>query len=206
MTKILCVADNEYCKKYKPCIDSQKKYTEKFNYEYVLISGKKESRNWKRSKIDELITLLETTTDDVLLIDADCLIKDSCPELTAFVNDQSIYYANGKSGRLNSGFLYFKNNTNSLNFLYDLKEKLNFKVPRGKGYYVTKEGENGHVIWIKDEYEKSNKLIFKEISKKWNCTSPALKAEAYVLHFTNDLKKEIYKYNATLRSSPQNKK
>jgi hypothetical protein len=194
MTKILCVADDEYIKKYKPCIESQIEYAKRTGYQHVLISGEKESRNWKRSKIDELMTLLETTSDDVILIDADCLIKDSCPKFTTFVNDQSIYYANGKSGRLNSGFLYFKNDQNSLNFLYDLKEKLKLTIPRGKGYFVTKEGENGHIIWLKDEYKKSGKDIFQEIPRLWNCSSPSLKEDAYILHFTNDLKKEIYKY------------
>ena len=195
---ILCTASDDYIEKYKPCINSQINYCKKHDYEYKLISGKKEERNWKRSKIDELINLLDTTTSDVLLIDADCLIKDDCPKLEIFLNDKSIYYANGKSGRLNSGVLYFKNTKNSLEFLNNLKEKLKIKIPRGKGYYVTKEGENGHIIWTKDEYEKLNKNIFQEISKKWNCSSPALKEEAYVLHFTNDLKKEIHKYNASL--------
>ena len=195
---ILCTASDDYIEKYKPCINSQIYYCKKNNYEYKLVSGKKEERNWKRSKIDELINLLETTSNDVLLIDADCLIKENCPQLEKFLNDKSIYYANGKSGRLNSGVLYFKNDSAALDFLKDLKEKLKYSVPRGKGYYVTKEGENGHIIWTKDEYEKSNKNIFQEISKKWNCSSPALKDKAYILHFTNDLKKEIHKYNANL--------
>lgn len=198
---ILCTASDNYIKKYKPCIDSQINYCNKHNYEYKLISGKKEDRNWKRAKIDELIILLENTNNDVLLIDADCLIKDNCPKLKNFLNDKSIYYANGKSGRLNSGFLYFKNDQNSLNFLHDLKEKLKLKIPKGNGYYVTKEGENGHIIWVKHEYENNNNNIFQEISKKWNCSSPVLKEEAYILHFTNDLKKEIYKYNENLRNS-----
>lgn len=191
---ILCTASDDYVEKYKPCILSQKRYCEKNNYEYRLISGQKEERNWKRSKIDELLNLLENTNSDVLLIDADCLIKDTCPKLEEFVTDKSIYYANGKSGRLNSGFLYFKNTQKSIEFLYDLKQKLMLRIPRGKGYYVTKEGENGHIIWTKAEFEEAGKHIFLEISKKWNCSSPAMKEEAYVLHFTNDLKKEIYKY------------
>jgi len=195
---ILCTASDDYVKKYKPCIDSQIEYCNKNNYEYKLITGKKEERNWKRSKIEELITLLENTDNDVLLIDADCLIKNTCPQFDEFLNDKSIYYANGKSGRLNSGFLYFKNTIHSKQFLYDLEEKLKLPIPRGKGYYVTKEGENGHIIWTKHEYEKLNKDIFQKISKKWNCSSPAAKKDAYILHFTNDLKKEIHKYNANL--------
>ena len=191
---ILCTASDNYVEKYKPCINSQISYCKKHNYEYKLVSGKKEERNWKRSKIDELINLLKTTKKDVLLIDADCLIKEDCPRLEILLNDKSIYYANGKSGRLNSGVLYFKNNNTSLDFLKDLKEKLKYSVPRGKDYYVTKEGENGHIIWLKAEYEETNRNIFQEISKKWNCSSPAFKDEAYILHFTNDLKEEYKNY------------
>lgn len=195
---ILCTASADYIEKYKPCIDSQINYCKKHDYEYKLISGKKEERNWKRSKIDELINLLDTTTSDVLIIDADCLIKDNCPKLKNFLNDKSIYYANGKSGRLNSGFLYFKNNEYSLNFIKELKEKLKLPIPRGKGYFVTKEGENGHIIWLQSEWMEKGLDVFQEIPRLWNCTSPAMKEEAYILHFTNDLKKEIYKYNASL--------
>jgi len=197
---LLCAADDGYVEKYKPCIKSQRNWCIKNNYRYNLVSGTRDSHNWKRAKVKELDFLLNSTKEDICLIDGDCYIKEKCPPINFLNSEKSIYYANGKSGRLNSGFLYFKNNKDSLNFLYDLKEKLNFKVPRGKGYYVTKEGENGHVIWVKHEYENNNANIFQEISKKWNCSSPALKEDAYVLHFTNDLKKEIYKYNENLRS------
>jgi hypothetical protein len=191
---LLCSASDDYIEKYKPCINSQKEYCNKHSYTYKLISGTKESRNWKRAKIDELEYFLNHTTDDVCLIDGDCYIKEDCPKFNVFLNNKSIYYANGKSGRLNSGFIYFKNNDESRTFVKDLKEKLKLRIPKGKGYFVTTEGENGHIIWLKDEYEKSNQDIFYEIPKLWNCSSPLLKGDAYILHFTNDLKKEIYKY------------
>jgi len=169
------------------------------NYTYKLVSGPDDSRNWKRAKIEELSSIINVTNDDILLIDGDCYIKDECPSLDSFFTDRkSIYYANGKSGRLNSGFLYFKNNQHAKNFINDLQEKLKEPIPKGKGYFVTTAGENGHVIWLKDVYEKNNIDIFQEISKKWNCSIHGLKADAYILHFTNDLRKEIYKYNENL--------
>ena len=191
---LLCTADDVYIEKYKPCIDSQKDWCKKNNYRYNLVSGTKDSCNWKRAKIAELNYLLNCTEEDICLIDGDCYIKEECPPINFLNGKKSIYYANGKSGRLNSGFLYFKNNSYSKNFVKELLEKLDNPVPRGKGYYVTKSGENGHVIWLKAEYEETNRNIFQEISKLWNCSSPRLKEEAYILHFTNDLKKEIYKY------------
>lgn len=205
MVKILCVADNKYVETYRPCIDSQNSFAQKFNYEYMLITGEKGSRNWKRSKIDELEFLLESTTDDIVLIDGDCLIKDTCPAFSTFITDtKSIYYANGKSGRLNSGFLYFKNDDHSLAFVKELKEKLKLPVPKGKGFFVTSGGENGHIIWTKTNWEKEEKDVFQEISKLWNCSSQNLKNKAYILHFTNDLRKEIYKYNENLRPKKRN--
>jgi len=207
MIKILCVADTEYIKKYQPCIDSQIDYAKFHNYEHILITGEKEGRNWKHSKIDELEFLLKNTQDDIILIDGDCYIKDSCPPINFTIEKKSIYYVDGKSGRLNSGFLYFKNDEYSLEFVKELKEKLNFPVPRGKGYYVTKEGENGHIIWVKNEWEDADKNIFKKISKLWNCSSPKIKETAHILHFTNDLKLEIRNYNEEyFRSSSKDKK
>ena len=194
MTKVLCVADYDYVKSHQFCIDSHRKYCKKNNYEYVLISGDKNSRNWKRSKVDELIDLLYNFNDDVLLIDADCFIKENTPEFLNFLTNKSIYFVKGKSKRLNSGFLYFKNNDKSKKFLLDLKERLKTAIPKGRGYFVTKEGENGHIIWLKADYEMQGKHIFQEISFHWNCSLPKLEDKAHVLHFTNDLRKRIHKY------------
>jgi len=205
--KLLCIASDNYKEKYLPCIKSQEQYSLKMDYDYILISGPDDSRNWKRAKVEELYKLINLTNDDIVLIDGDCYIKKSCPAFSNFINkERSIYYAHGKPNRLNSGFIYFKNNLRSKKFINDLKEKLENPVPKGKGYFVTSEGENGHVIWLKDVYEKNNLNIFQEISKKWNCSSPKFKKEAYILHFTNDLRKEIYKYNENLRSPSKSKK
>lgn len=172
---LLCTASDNYIEKYKVCISSQTMWCRKHSYTYNLVNGTQESRNWKRAKIDELEKLLTTTKEDVCLIDGDCLIKDACPPID-FLNDQkSIYYANGKSGRLNSGFLYFKNNNTSRQFIKELKEKLQHPIPSKKGYYVTKKGENGHIIWLQDEWNQEGKNIFQQISFEWNCTSPKLK-------------------------------
>lgn len=192
---LLCTASDDYIKKYSLCIESQKQYCKKYNYQYKLVNGNQQERNWKRAKVEELNKLLNNQDNDICLIDSDCLIKDTCPSFDVFLEaDKSIYYVNGKSRRLNSGFLYFKNNNVTKQFVQDLIEKLTLQVPKGKGYYVTKEGENGHIIWLKDEYEKAGKNIFQKILKKWNCSSPLLKNDAYILHFTNDLKKEYNKY------------
>lgn len=191
---LLCTASNDYIEKYQTCIKSQERYCQKNNYTYHLVDGSPESRNWKRFKIEELDRLLNETSEDVCLIDGDCYIKDSCPKMEHFINDSSIYYVNGHSGRLNSGFLYFKNDLNSKEFIKELKEKLKLPVPRGKGYYVTKAGENGHVIWLQTEWSTNNKNVFCEIGVKWNCTVPSSKNDAYILHFTGPLKKEIRNY------------
>ena len=201
MTILLCVADEPYVEKYFPCIYSHRRYCNKMsdkkknNYKYHLVTGSREERNWKRYKINELHRLLHTTNDDVVLIDGDCYIKEHTPNFKKFLQpDKSIYYVNGRSGRLNSGFLYFKNNQNSKDFVTDLLEKLKIQIPRGNGYFVTPEGENGHVIWLKEEYENAGKRIFCELPKHYNCSSKALKDQAYILHFTNELRRGIHGY------------
>ena len=195
---LLCTASDDYIEKYKSCILSQQQYCKKFDYKYHLVQGSKESRNWKRFKIQELEHLLSSTSEDVCLIDGDCYIKDNCPGTESFLDNKCIYYANGHSGRLNSGFLYFKNCKQSLEFVKELQEKLELPVPRGKGYFVTKAGENGHVIWIKSQWAEQGKDVFKNIGVSWNCTLPSKKQEAYILHFTGPMKKEIKKYNANI--------
>lgn len=203
---LLCTASDDYIEKYKPCISSQIIWCRKHGYTHHLIKGAQESRNWKRAKIDELEILLNTTDQDICLIDGDCYIKELCPPIDFLNKKKSIFYVNGKSGRLNSGFVYFKNNDHSRNFIKELKEKLKFSIPRGKGYFVTTEGENGHIIWLQDEWLQSGKNVFQQISFEWNCASPKLKERAYILHFTGSLKKEIHKYNDNLRSTSKSKK
>lgn len=190
---LLCTASDNYTEKWKSCIDSHELYCKKHNYEYVLITGTRESRNWKRTKIDELQYFLESTTSDVCLIDADCLVKDTCPAIN-FLNDKSVYYTTGKSGRLNSGFIYFKNDNNSKEFIKELKEKLSLPVPKGKGYFVTLVGENGHIIWLLNEWLERDKDIFKLVSNVWNCSSLTSTDDAYILHFTGLLRKEYHNY------------
>jgi hypothetical protein len=198
---VLCIASDNYKLKYLPCIESQEKYCNRMNYTYTLVSGPDDSRNWKRAKVEELSSIINITNDDILLIDGDCYIKDICPPIDFLTEDKSIFYVNGKSGRLNSGFLYFKNNSYSKDFVKELLEKLNEPIPRGHGYFVTSEGENGHIIWLQNEWIKSGKSFFQEIDVEWNCANPKLKETAYILHFTGLLKKEIYKYNDNLRSA-----
>lgn len=206
MITVICTASDNYVKKYFPCIDTHKQYCARQGYTYNLITGSQTSRNWKRAKLLEVKKELETTNNDVLIIDGDCYIKKDCPPLGKFISKKkSVYYANGKSGRCNSGFMFFKNNAKSLKYVTDVISRFDQSVPRGEGYYVTKEGENGHIIWVMEEYKNKKSKIFQEISNKWNCSSPARKRSAYVLHFTNDLKKEIYKYNENLRSSQKSR-
>jgi len=192
---LLCLASNSYKLRYLSCIKSQENYCYRYKCTYRLISGADSEKNWKRAKIEEIEYLLENTEEDICLIDADCYIKDTCPPMNFTHTEKSIYYVNGKSGRLNSGFLYFKNNDQTKKFIKDLKEKLKKNIPRGKGYFVTAEGENGHIIWLQDEYKQNGIDIFHALPVLWNCTSPKLENEAYVLHFTNDLKKRFNYYN-----------
>jgi len=207
MITVICTASDDYVAKYFPCIDTHKQYCAKHGYEYKLITGSQSSRNWKRTKLFEVQKELTTTDNHVLIIDGDCYIKKTCPPLTQFISKKkSIYYANGKSGRCNSGFMFFKNNSKSLKYVNDVIERFDMQVPRGKGYYVTTEGENGHIIWVMTEYKDNKSKIFQEISNRWNCTSPKNKHRSYIMHFTNDLKKEIYKYNENLRSSQKSRK
>lgn len=194
MISLLCVADFVYTGRYFPCIISQKEYCARNDYDYKLITGEADERNWKRYKVDLIIELLKKTEGDVVIIDADCFIKEDCPPFESFlVDNKDIYYVDGRSGRPNSGFIYFKNNINSLEFIETVKQRLKVRVPE-RAHFVSTEGENGHINWTVADWMRSEKNIFHKLPIDWNCSSKQYEQDAYILHFTNELSRRINNY------------
>jgi hypothetical protein len=86
----------------------------------------------------------------------------------------------GISKRPNSGFMIFKNDQRSADFLNDVITKREKEIPN----QFSMKGENGYVIWSLSE----NKEDTKELELKWNCSQPEFLDECFIIHYTNKMK------------------
>lgn len=189
MTNIifLCVASEDYLKKYKKCISSQENYCKKNNYTYYLDSNNSDIIHWKDWYWKKIISAknLLPTSDYLVIIDSDCEITNIAEPIESVIDENSIYYVNGISGRPNSGFLIIKNNNRGNKFLDNVLNKRGKTFPQ---HFQSTKGENGQVIWELSE----NSSQTKEIPLKWNCSQPDFLKDAYVIHYTNKMK-DYYK-------------
>lgn len=181
-----CSCSPDFLLKYKKCIDSQKEYCKKNNYDYVIDSNpllpgeKKNEWTWKKHyTLDQY----EETHDIFVAIDADCEIKSNTPPIESVLNQNSIYFVLGISGRPNAGFMIYRNNEIRKYFHTELMRRRKKKVP--KQFKVKASGDNGHVIWILSEMQNG----LQELPLEWNCSNPEFMQSAYILHYTNRLKK-----------------
>jgi len=189
-----CSSSPDFIKKWKRCINSQKKYCQLHGYDYViddrpLLEGQTNSEwTWKKHyTLDQY----EETHDIFVAIDADCEIKPNTPPIESFLNKNSIYYVLGVSKRPNAGFMVYRNDSIRKYFHTELIKRRLQKVP--SKFKVKPSGDNGHVIWILSEMSEG----LQELPLEWNCSQPKYKDSAYILHYTNHLRK----YYNDLRSS-----
>ena len=181
-----CSSSPDFVVKWQRCIDSQKAYCEKHGYDYViddrpLLEGQtKHEWTWKKHyTLDQY----EDTHDIFIGIDADCEIQDNAPPIESVLNENSIYYVLGISGRPNAGFMVYRNDKIRKYFHTELMKRRPHPVPGN--FKVKSLGDNGHVIWILSEMTEG----LQELPLKWNCSQPKCKDSAYILHYTNRLKK-----------------
>ena len=181
-----CSASPDFVIKWQRCINSQKLYCKKHGYDYVvddrpLLEGQTNNEwTWKKHyTLDQY----ENTHDVFIGIDADCEIKSNTPPIESFLNKNSIYYVLGVSGRPNAGFMVYRNDDVRKNFHTELIKRRPQKVP--SHFRVKPSGDNGHVIWVLSEMANG----LQELPLEWNCSQPKFINEAYILHYTNYLRK-----------------
>lgn len=185
---VLAVATEDYMDKWAFCLDSQKHYSSVHNYACAQVepSGSKLHPKW--AKLEIALFFLKRDRD-LLLIDADAEMTRLCPPFTSILSEnqhKDIFYVNGNSGRPNSGVLIMRGGSSSAatSFVQECLARRLEAVP--KEDFVTKEGENGHVIMLLKQLEFANKAL--ALPKIWNCSDPACYPEAFVLHYTNKLR------------------
>lgn len=175
-------ASPDYVEKYQKCISSHIDYCNKHKIDYYLDQGplenKQTKKEWYWRKVYNILQYFNQY-DYVAIIDCDIKFKPNCPDIRTQINNSSIFYVNGISGRPNSGFLIIKTDTTGRQFVDTILHWRGTELPD----YAKMKGENGYVI----KYLKENPDHSCELSIQWNCSQPEYQNDAFVLHYTNKL-------------------
>jgi hypothetical protein len=196
---VLSIATEDYAQQWRFCIDSQHQYCRRHGYQYQLIDPAQSQLHPKWAKIEATERLLNKGLP-VLLLDVDTEILKHTPPFTDLITaDRDILVANGNSGRPNSGVMIFSASPGSVAsaFVNDCLAARLSPVPAED--FVTKEGENGHVINLLRRPEYASRTFI--LDSKWNCSDPEFAANAYIKHYTNRLHPKRFANKDTASSS-----
>lgn len=185
---IVSVATPDYARTWAFCIDSHRAYCEAKGVEYSLFSGLDHALHPKWSKLQYTIDAL-ATADGVMLLDADAEFAPGCPHFGDLLDENpaaDILYANGHSGRLNSGVVIFRGGTPSMGSAFLQRCLEQRTTPVKSTNFVTAEGENGHLIQVMQEDRFQSKAAV--LSRDWNCTVPEGFDSAYIRHYTDRMR------------------
>jgi hypothetical protein len=184
MAHVVCFAVGSYLQRWRACIDTQRKYCEKYNHQYHLITEPYGELHPKWQKFDYVKRLLCEESGHVFLIDADAEITDIAPDFSELVEklpEFDIFSVLGRSKRPNSGVVLFRDSKDSCatKFLIDCIENRGMRVPAQD--FVTPEGENGHFIYFLRQEAYRGKAH--TLPRSWNNTLPPPRSEDFVIHY-----------------------
>lgn len=181
----------DYIEKYKFCIQSHRTYSKRYNIDYFLDTGElgfeQDSTEWYWRKLYTILPYFDSY-DYICIVDLDIEFKHNAPDIRTVIDKNSIFYVNGISNRPNSGFLIIKSDKYGKKFINTILEWRGDPLPS----YAKMKGENGYVIKYINDYPENTK----ELGIEWNCSQPKFLNQAYVLHYTNKLKK-YYDHRST---------
>ena len=189
-TLVFSIALNGYSFLFKNCLESQKKYCQKFDFQYSII----EKTPYHLTNTDtawlKLYLLREALNLEfqwIAFIDADCEIRENCPDFRKFLLRSnplaSIFLANGFSGRINSGVIFIKNKPETLSFLNLVIEHRYKEVPdEDKALY-----ENGHIIHF-GKNEPNIQIIDNNL---WN-NNYELNNDSFIQHYSGGILRQKY--------------
>lgn len=183
---IFTIAQNGYDKIWARCIDSQRRYAEKIGAKYVVVKEPRVIRVPALSawlKVPLMKEGLNAGHEWVAYIDADCEIKADAPDFREAIDvvaDSSVYMANGRSGRLNSGVMFARSTSTSHKFYQRVLDSVTEEIPEtaraGLKY------ENGNIIYCAEGFEGLSVL-----DQRWNNSVDPDLAD-YVRHYTGPLR------------------
>jgi hypothetical protein len=191
MFTIVSVATPDYARTWAFCIASHRAYCAAKGIKYSLFSGLDQPLHPKWSKLQYTLDALKSA-DGVMLLDADAEFSPLCPNFGNLLDEYpaaDILYANGLSGRLNSGVVVFRGGASSVASDYLLRCLEQRTTPVKSANFVTTEGENGHLIEVMQEERFRTKAAV--LSRDWNCTVPEGFGSAYIRHYTDKLRNAL---------------
>lgn len=179
-TVCFSIALNGYASRFRSCINSQKDYCKKHEYEYLCIDRLPWNITARQSawlKVEVLQGLMLAGADFVAFLDADCEIREHTPDFRSIFNDHDsgLRLAPGKSGRLNSGVIFAKRSNSAIKFLQGIISKCDDSVPKEDATQY----ENGHFI----HYGRKWGSIEPIEHIKWNNNS-SINSQSYIQHYS----------------------
>lgn len=198
-TLLFSIGLNGYDKLFRNCIKSQKAYSTKFDYKYILINRAPQKMSGQKAawlKIYLLREAMELGYKWIAFIDADCEIRQHTPDFRKYLEnldtDASTFMAHGFSGRINSGVIFMKNTIESKAYLDEVINNRNNPVPEeDKAPF-----ENGHMI----TYGKNNASVKIIDNTLWN-NNIKFDPESYIQHYSGGKLRPLY-----LRQQPLDNK
>lgn len=186
---VFSIALEGYEKTFSACIESQREYCLKHNYQFVLINTSPRKMKPKEAawiKIPLILASLETGYDWVAFIDSDCEIRENTPPFDEYFTEytgKSIFMATGKSGRLNSGVIFIKNEPAAISYFKTILANADYTVPSEDRTSF----ENGHII----HYGKGNNDIYTLDHTIWNNNS-LLDDTSYIQHYSSGILRDWF--------------
>lgn len=187
-TLVYTIAQNGYDRIWSRCINSQKKYADMIGAEFVVVAEPRIIRVPALSawlKVPLMNGALGNGYEWVAYIDADCEVKPGTPDFRSVLGATtggSVFMANGRSGRLNSGVMFARNEPAATMFYSRVLESLTEDIPdearAGLKY------ENGNIIYCA---AKDASVV--EIGTEWN-NSYDSSIEEYIRHYTGPFRDE----------------
>ncbi|TCK28429.1 FkbM family methyltransferase [Ancylobacter aquaticus] len=186
---LVCIATNGFQHLWMSCIDSHKRYADRYGFDYKLITTNEYPEltpHW--SKVRVCINFL-SEGHDVLLIDSDAYVRATTPRFTDLLRTDSehdIFIVNGWSGRPNSGVVVFRGGKNctALRFLEECLSNRNKEIPEEDK--VTEYGENGHFIHFlkQDQFSTKTRIL----DDRWNKIKPPARPDDFIIHYTGPMR------------------
>ncbi len=185
---VFSIALGGYSSLFRECIKSQKDYCQRHDFEYLEIKKspiklQPEEAAWL--KLFLLREALKCPYKWIAFLDADCEVRPHSPSFVSLIKEtgKSIFMGHGFSGRINSGVIFIKNNSESFSYLDTVIKNVHIEVPdEDKAIY-----ENGHMIY----FGKNNPNIQIIDSKNWN-NNIYFDPESFIQHYSGGILREKY--------------
>jgi hypothetical protein len=186
---VFSLALNYYEKIYGRNIDTHRRYTAKFNFDYLMFNEPGFTPLLMESawlKIPLLVCALRAKYDWVMYLDIDTCVQERAPDFrSVFEDGKDIYLAPGFTNRINSGVVIVKNCLSSETKLIDILRHAGCeKPPEDRVGW----GENGDFI-----YGLKNYSGLKILSKEWNNNHQPLLKD-FIRHYSAGPLRKTYKH------------